>query len=161
MVARTLILMRHAEASDGPVDFDRPLTARGQAQAAALGEALRQAGLVPDLVLSSSARRARETAEGVLRAAGWAMQLRLEEGLYNATAAAMAALVHAQAARARCVMLVAHAPGVPDFASMLCTRHHDLRLQCPPATCIQLEADVSDWALLEPGQAQLARVLSG
>lgn len=61
---RRLLLLRHAKSSwadAGIPDHDRPLNGRGRAAAAAMGEYLRSADLVPDLVLCSSARRACET----------------------------------------------------------------------------------------------------
>ena len=60
---RRLLLIRHARAAGGPVDRERPLSAEGVRQAAALGAWLAQAGLVPDRVLVSPARRAVQTWE--------------------------------------------------------------------------------------------------
>src|SRR5919202_2659209 len=60
---RRLLLIRHARAAGGPVDSERPLTAEGVQQAAALGAWLEHAGLVPDRVLVSPARRAVQTLE--------------------------------------------------------------------------------------------------
>src|SRR6185436_1012437 len=85
-----LILWRHADAEDGTPDAERILTPRGEKQAKRVAEWLR--GQLPDdyAVLSSPARRARQTAQaltkkleivedlgagatpkGVLKAAGW------------------------------------------------------------------------------------------
>src|SRR3954453_20184933 len=58
-----LLLIRHAQAADGPVDIDRPLTAQGRRQAEDLGRWLEQAGLAPGAVLVSPARRAQQTWE--------------------------------------------------------------------------------------------------
>lgn len=63
---KRLILFRHGEAEDRAKsgrDFDRALTARGRADAAATGEALATAGFVPDIALVSTAARARGTWE--------------------------------------------------------------------------------------------------
>src|SRR3712207_9368577 len=60
---RRLLLIRHARAAGGPIDRERPLTAEGVQQAAALGAWLERAGLVPDRVLVSPARRAVQTWE--------------------------------------------------------------------------------------------------
>ena len=64
MTQRTLVLLRHAKAehpSGYPQDIDRPLSSRGRADATAAGRWLVEAGLVPELVLCSSAVRTRET----------------------------------------------------------------------------------------------------
>jgi phosphohistidine phosphatase len=54
---KTLLLMRHAEAiRDFTVgDYDRPLSEYGKQQAARIGKILRAKGLVPDLIISSTA----------------------------------------------------------------------------------------------------------
>ena len=61
---RSLLILRHAKSSwDDPrqIDFDRPLAPRGRRAAPVMGAYLRMEGLMPDLALCSSARRARET----------------------------------------------------------------------------------------------------
>jgi phosphohistidine phosphatase len=72
MTARTLVLLRHAKAEHpaGVADVDRPLTARGHADAAAAGAWLASQRLVPDLVLCSPSRRTRETWHCVALALG-------------------------------------------------------------------------------------------
>ncbi|HET6375999.1 MAG TPA: histidine phosphatase family protein, partial [Methylocella sp.] len=64
-----LLLVRHAEAavqaSGG--DRERPLTARGWADAARLGVYLRESGLIPDAALTSPARRAQDTLAAILQ----------------------------------------------------------------------------------------------
>lgn len=60
-----LVIVRHAEAASGQPDELRPLTAEGRAQARALGERLRAAGVEPEAVVSSPLLRARETARAL------------------------------------------------------------------------------------------------
>src|SRR5690606_17656991 len=63
-MANRLLLMRHAKAqwpSPGASDFDRPLTEIGIGEARSMGEMMQAAGLRPDRVLCSGARRCRET----------------------------------------------------------------------------------------------------
>jgi len=73
---QTLLLMRHAKSSwdDAAIsDYDRPLNARGRRAAPRMGQLLREEGLVPDLIVTSSARRALETAQAVATAAGYGL----------------------------------------------------------------------------------------
>ena len=63
MPTHRLLLIRHAQAGNAPLDIDRPLTEHGERQAAAIGEWLRDAGIAPDHVVVSPARRARHTWE--------------------------------------------------------------------------------------------------
>lgn len=86
---RELILLRHAHAEPadtGQADLDRPLSPHGIAEAESAGRWLREQRLVPDRVLCSPARRARETLEAVLELTGYIEQ-RLDERIYDATPA--------------------------------------------------------------------------
>ena len=65
-----LLLLRHARAAwaePGMRDFDRPLDASGRADADAIGAVMAQDRVLPRRVICSSARRARETWETVMR----------------------------------------------------------------------------------------------
>ncbi|WP_296816006.1 histidine phosphatase family protein [Brevundimonas sp.] len=110
---RRLILMRHAEAepSSATGDIGRRLTALGQADARAMGEALASRGFRPDLALVSSATRARQTWDGASAWFGDA-ELVVDPGLYNAAAETLRAAVEAVADRAGVVLLIAHNPGL-------------------------------------------------
>jgi len=145
-----LILLRHAKsswASAGLADHDRPLNARGRRAASAVGEWLRQEGYVPDLVLCSTARRTRETAE--------LLRLDSEVGtlseLYHAEPAAMAGVLR-RSGNAGCVLMVGHNLGIAAFAASLVERPpaHPRFLDYP--TAATLVADfASGWADLRAG----------
>ncbi|OGN43136.1 MAG: histidine phosphatase [Caulobacterales bacterium RIFCSPHIGHO2_01_FULL_70_19] len=109
-----LILMRHAEAerSGGAGgDRDRPLSARGRADAVLMGQALAARGLRPDLALVSPAARTRQTWSLVHDALG-DVQVRDDEALYNGSADVLRRFVEAAEDEAGCLLVVAHNPGV-------------------------------------------------
>src|SRR5215831_14982212 len=84
-----LYLLRHAKSSwDDPAlaDHDRPLAPRGRRNGAALAEHVTREGIAPDLVLCSTALRARETLALLLPALGGEAEIQLEDELYGATA---------------------------------------------------------------------------
>jgi len=117
---RELILLRHAHADpaiDGVSDFDRALSATGLAEAAGAGQWLREQALVPDRVLCSPARRARETLEGVLEHIGYVDQ-RLDQGIYAASAGQLIALLEAHWDTDR-LLLVGHNPGLERLTALL------------------------------------------
>lgn len=123
MTAPRLILVRHAHA-EWPdwrgEDFDRPLTPKGLADARAAGCAIRDAGHRPVLLISSPARRARETAELIAEELHLAAAaVRLVEELYNASAEVLEAESRAAALGGTLVALVAHNPGVSDLSRKL------------------------------------------
>jgi phosphohistidine phosphatase len=124
-----VILVRHAHAEwpgyDGR-DFDRPLTARGESDARAAGQAIRAAGHRPALVLASPARRTRQTAEILCEELGLAAgALALVETLYNAPGSTLHWELRQRAAKAGgAVVLVAHNPGISELGRMLMADPH-------------------------------------
>ncbi len=113
-----LILMRHAEAeraAGSGRDRDRVLSARGRADAAAMGRALASRGMRPDLALVSPAARTRQTWE-LLHDAFGDVQVREDEPLYNGDSSALRRLVEAGEDEAGCLMVLAHNPGVHALA---------------------------------------------
>jgi len=117
-----VLLMRHAHAEwpgYSGEDFDRPLTPRGLADAAAAASAMRTAGKIPDSLLVSPARRTRQTAEIVARELGLpAAALQFSEALYNAPPAVLAHELK-RAGTGGLVLLVAHNPGISGLAQKL------------------------------------------
>ena len=84
---KTLLLLRHAKSSwkeSSLTDHDRPLNDRGQRDAARMGQLLTDEDLLPDLILLSTATRARTTAELVAASSGFDGEIRLDGELYHA-----------------------------------------------------------------------------
>ncbi|HUB42627.1 MAG TPA: histidine phosphatase family protein [Streptosporangiaceae bacterium] len=170
---RKLVLLRHAKSAwpDDVPDHDRPLGRRGRRDAPAAGRWLREAGCVPDYVLCSTARRARETwqlAQVELRAEP---TVAFEPGVYDASADGLADLVRRLPPAARIVMVVGHDPGLPELALEL-ARNDDargdktgsgaaatsldrMRTKFPTATIAVLELS-GPWSELAPGRTRLA-----
>jgi phosphohistidine phosphatase len=117
---RRLILMRHAKSSwadPGQRDLDRPLNKRGRRAARLLGGWLKGEGHAPDEALVSSARRARETWDGVVAAAGAAPTTYRPE-LYHASPEAMLAVLR-EPREAATLLVIAHQPGIGALARRL------------------------------------------
>ena len=116
---KRLILLRHAKterrASSGD-DFDRALTDEGRRAAAATGEALARAGLIPDVALVSSAVRARQTFEAMAPSLP-DVRLQAVRDLYDAPADTLR--LSAERVEADTVLVVAHNPGVGALAQAL------------------------------------------
>ncbi len=114
---RRLILMRHAEAEASSADGDigRVLTGRGVQDAGAMGKALFDRGLSPDLALVSTAARAQQTWEAASAWFGDA-EVELDRGLYNASADALRGAMEAAEERAATLIVISHNPGVHQFA---------------------------------------------
>lgn len=122
--AHRVVVARHAHAEwpgfQGS-DFDRPLTPRGEQDAARSGAAMRAAGLVPVLALASPALRTSQTARIIARELKLpAEALRFVEPLYNASPCVLEAQLREAAQHTDgLLLLVAHNPGVSQLACAL------------------------------------------
>src|SRR5260370_13892375 len=86
---KPLLLLRHAKSSwkdENIKDFDRRLNQRGLKAATQIGKLVRKRKLKPDLVLSSPAERARQTAHLMLESARLNTELRYDQRIYEAGA---------------------------------------------------------------------------
>jgi phosphohistidine phosphatase len=123
MTERTLVLLRHAKADhpSGVSDEQRPLTARGHADAGAAGAWLARGGLRPDLVICSPAKRTRQTWHGVAVAlpGDAAPQVRYEQEVYDGGAEELLSLVRGLGDEVRTVLLIGHNPSVSMLSSLL------------------------------------------
>jgi phosphohistidine phosphatase len=119
MLPRRLLLVRHAKAADGPIDADRPLTERGERQAASLRSWLEQAGLAPDGVLVSPARRAVQTWELAGAPLVPALRPTVDARIYDNTVEALLAAIRDAPDDVRTLAVVGHNPSIGELASVL------------------------------------------
>jgi phosphohistidine phosphatase len=155
---KTLLLLRHAKSSwdePGLDDHDRPLNKRGRKAAPRMGQLLRDEGLVPDAVLSSSALRARDTAGAVCEAIGNEGGVDERHDLYLAAPGTYLRAVRELPDEAERALVVGHNPGLEDLLEALCGRSHRM----PTAALAVLELPVKHWSELElDGHARCLRV---
>ena len=161
---KSLLLLRHGEAEShggSGGDITRNLNDLGLAQAASVGRYLRQQGLTPEMVLSSTAARATQTASAVIDAAGWPVDLEQNATLYNATTESLLAVITSLPQTVKRLLIVAHAPGVPDLVNVLCGRDSGIDLNYSPATLSEIIGDITEWSELAPGDGILLRLRPG
>ena len=148
---KTLMLLRHAKSSwkDKRIsDHDRPLNKRGKKIAPVMGHLILEKQLVPDLILSSTAVRARTTAEAVAEACNYKHTIEHIDELYLATAGEL--LFQAQNRvddSTDRVMLVAHNPGMEDLVSRLSGHPEPF----PTAALAVFGLGIESWRALELG----------
>ena len=117
-IMRQLLLLRHAKSTwDNAAmpDRDRPLNARGRRAAAVMRQAMHDLGLLPDVVLVSTARRTMETLE-LLEPWDDTPLIEPMDSLYLADPAQLTAALHGVAETVRSVLLIGHNPGMHDLA---------------------------------------------
>ena len=101
-------------------DFDRPLNDRGKDEAPAMGKRLKKMGISPDLIISSSAKRTRQTAKRIAGEVGYdADDIKWEEKLYHCTPSVFEEVIYGIPDRVKTVFIVAHNPGITDFVNQL------------------------------------------
>ena len=119
---KTLLILRHAKSSwkkpDLP-DHDRPLNKRGKKDAPKVGLYLKEHDLVPDLILSSTARRARDTAQAVADACGFEGQVDYYQDLYLSEPTIYLDILRCLLDDPKRVMVVGHNPDVEELLIML------------------------------------------
>jgi len=119
---KTLFLVRHAQADNalpGESDFGRMLTRRGMQDATEMARRLYERELVPQLILTSAARRAHTTSIVLANEMQVSeKQLRIDERIYTASLNDLLAIVQEQPTADR-LMLVGHNPTMTEFADKL------------------------------------------
>jgi phosphohistidine phosphatase len=154
-VSRRLYLLRHAKSSwdhPGLSDHDRPLAKRGRRATKALRPYLQKHAIAPELVLCSTARRARETLERIEPALG-APAVRREPALYAASAEALLDRLRDVPDAVASVMLVGHSPGIEELADTL--TGCPVGSTFPTAALATLELLCASWGDTGPGTARL------
>lgn len=124
-----LLLMRHAKSdwsADSGSDFDRPLNERGIRSARLIGRLLTDAGLRPELVISSPAVRAISTARLAAEAGGWDCPIREERVFYEGALAQISDIVRSPSNPSR-VLAVGHQPTWSFLAESLTGEPVDMR----------------------------------
>ena len=158
---RHLYLLRHAKSSwdDADVpDHDRPLAPRGERSMKAMARHLRHAGIHPQLVLCSSALRARQTLQRVLPALGDGVRLEVEEELYSFDSAVLLRRLKRVPAAISSLMLVGHNPAMQDLALRLAGSGDALDrigAKFPTGALAAIEV-TSAWSRLRLGDARIA-----
>ena len=118
---RTLVLLRHAKAEQvpGKPDHDRELTERGRRDAGAAGTWLRDQGIVAELVICSTSRRTRQTWEYAARGGAHTEFVEYRRSVYQGGTTGILETIREDAGEVRTLVVVGHAPTIPDLASGL------------------------------------------
>jgi len=143
-MTKRLILLRHAKSSwadPGQSDHDRPLNKRGRKSAKAIGKWLKELGVGPDTILCSDAARTVETHKR-LKIDG---ELQLRPDLYLAESGQILNVL--QDAKGDCVMLIAHNPGIGDFATRIVSAPppHGRFEDYPTGATLIADLPIDDW----------------
>ncbi len=121
---KTLLVLRHAKSDwDRDLeDHERPLSARGERDGVAVGRLLASRDIVVDLVACSTATRTRETWDRAVQGGGQAREVRYLDQIYGAGVPELVEVVRSMPESAKTVLLIGHAPGIPNLVTFLAVR---------------------------------------
>jgi phosphohistidine phosphatase len=166
---KTILLLRHAKSAWGEAglpDHDRPLNRRGERAAELMADHLLAKAPRPDLILCSTATRARQTLTPLVeRLAPPAPPIALENGLYLASESALLNRLRDLPATVATVLMIGHNDGMWQVAEALAghgkaTLLAALRERFPTGALAMLQVEIERWAKLQAGVATLAAFAS-
>lgn len=155
---KTLLIVRHAKSDwgqPGLADHDRPLNERGRRDAPAMGRRLAERAAVPDVVRSSTALRARTTAEAVVKALGLeASTLQLDESMYATSVTHLLEVIQELDDTAATAMLVGHNPEFSELVGRLT----DEFVELPTCAVAEVRLPIERWADASGAAGELVRI---
>ncbi|MDA3820049.1 MAG: histidine phosphatase family protein [Candidatus Delongbacteria bacterium] len=154
---KTITFIRHAKSDrkqDVP-DFERPLNDRGKNDAPLMGQVIKSDFILPDLIISSPANRAKTTARLIAAEIGYAEQEILYlENLYFADTETFLSIIRDMENNFESIYMISHNPGITYIVS----RTSDTRLDHMPTCGVsQIKFDVSSWSDIEDKSGKLVR----
>jgi phosphohistidine phosphatase len=167
MMPKFLYLVRHAKAApgdDSTPDHDRPLDPSGVHEAMQMGRHFAARHQAPDLVLSSTAERAAQTAAQLAAAFERPPPIDYERGLYGCGPGVLLRRLHTVGPDVGSVMIVSHNPDLHQLALSLAADGKAgllaaLRTKFPTGALAALVLDISTWSAVRPGGARLEEFL--
>lgn len=152
---RSLILFRHGKSDwDTPFtsDHERQLATRGKLAARCMGRLLRQIGQVPDLAVSSSAVRARDTLHLAANAGRWACPVRIEAALYESSPDDVLDWIRRLQDNPESLLLAGHEPTWSALAGQLIG---GALLRVPTAAMLRIDCEIEQWSQIAPAAGEL------
>jgi len=144
---KMLLIMRHGKSSwknNDLADHDRPLTKRGRMDVPRMGALVRDEDLVPDIILCSTAKRARETTKLFIDTSGFDGAVKFHRSIYQGCNSDYIDLLRSLDQGCRIAMVVGHNPGLEELLSTLA----DIDEWMPTACIAQIRLNFDDWQSL-------------
>ncbi len=143
---KILYIIRHAKSSwssDAVNDFDRPLNQRGKRDAPLMGEVLDKREVSFDLILSSSARRAKKTSKKIAKKLNYAKEdIIFRDILYLADPEKMITEIKKVDASVQSLAIVGHNPGMTEMINLLSNIDID---NLPTCGVVAISLDIKSW----------------
>ncbi|MEJ7849337.1 MAG: histidine phosphatase family protein [Pyrinomonadaceae bacterium] len=155
---KNLYILRHAKSSweqPGIADFDRALNHRGLVATPFMGELIARKEYLPDLIISSPAKRAMQTAVIVKESSGSNAELRFDERIYEASPQALRQVVSEVGEETNSAMIVGHNPGIEGFIKYLTDKSEPM----PTAAFVSITLNIDRWSDLSADCGDLQEII--
>ena len=146
---KSIILFRHGKSEWNTFydsDHNRPLAPRGIKAAKKMGVFLANKKQVPDLVISSTAIRARNTVELAIEKGNWKSAMILESVIYGGPPTVLLSIAQAQLDTIKSICFVGHEPNFSMFISQACGLGH---IEFTTANMAKIDFNVNNWKDIE------------
>ena len=147
---KILLLLRHAKSSwdDANLsDYERPLNNRGKQNASTMGNLLKKENLLPDLIISSTAKRANKTANIIAKKSGYDKKIFESKVLYGATADDYTSVIHDINNEYKTILLVGHNPTIEEVLERIIGERYIMK------TCslAYIDLSINSWKQFDYG----------
>lgn len=154
---KNLIIVRHAKAEqigEGQRDFDRALAKRGEKDAPLVANILKNNQIIPDLIVSSPAKRALQTARLFAEVLGYEPdKIAYWEEMYGYfSISQLSGMILESDKESRTVMIFGHNP---TFADLGYRFTEEFAFHLPTSGAIGIELEIDDWKDLRPYTGKL------
>jgi len=151
---KQLYIIRHAKSSwkDFSLDdFDRPLNKRGENNAPFMGKILKEQKILPDIIISSPALRAKTTALSIAKCIDYEANISFDKNIYEASYTTIESKLKTIDKKNNIVFLFGHNPGLNMFAY----EYIGLYQNIPTCGIVKIEFDCNSWENISPSNAKL------
>ena len=152
---RYLYLLRHAQSADkqiGQADKERALTPIGLKEARAVGIFFKEKSLIPELIITSSALRAKTTSKAVAEILNYEVEkIVAEDCLYEATISTFSQILSQLDHQINSVLFVGHNPVLTFFTDSIINQQNSFR----PAEVLVLKSEATTWKDIQMGNTEL------
>lgn len=145
---KKLLLMRHAKSSwSDPTlsDHERPLNDRGRKAAKRMGKFLNEKDIIPDIIFSSTAKRAKGTAKRLIKKIPFENEVIYLDALYHSDFDYIFSLLQKTPDEFQTAMIIGHNPDMECFLDLCCGENERM----PTAAIALIEFDISSWNELD------------
>jgi phosphohistidine phosphatase len=153
---RYLYLLRHAQSADkqiGQTDKERALTPTGLKEAKAVGFFFKEKSLIPELIITSSALRAKSTTQILTEMLmDNSDKIVIDDELYEATLSTYLQLITKVGNHVSGVLIVGHNPVITLFADFMTNQQNNFR----PAEVLVLKSEAQSWSTIRKGNTEVA-----